>query len=221
MIAFLILSLFVAYTIAGYPLILGWWARRAARPVHKRLELRTGSFVIAVYNGADFLADKLRSILALDYPRELMEIVVVSDGSTDATEEIAQSFAAENVRLMRVPHGGKPAALNAAVPATAGEILVFTDVRQTLERNSLRSLVACFGDPTVGVVSGDLVVRKGTIEETNVGLYWRYERWIRKQLGRVDSMMGATGPFYPPLTVPADAGRPAARRHVCAAARIL
>jgi hypothetical protein len=65
-----------------------------------------------------------------------------------------------------------------------------------LERESVRRIIECFGDPTVGVVSGDLVIRKGTLEETNVGLYWRYERWIRKQLGRVDSMMGATGPFY-------------------------
>jgi cellulose synthase/poly-beta-1,6-N-acetylglucosamine synthase-like glycosyltransferase len=86
--------------------------------------------------------------------------------------------------------------LNVAIPQTSGEILVLTDVRQTLERESVRRMIACFGDPAVGVVSGDLVVRKGTIEETNVGLYWRYERWIRKQLGSVDSMMGATGPFY-------------------------
>jgi biofilm PGA synthesis N-glycosyltransferase PgaC len=195
-VTFVILSVFVAYTVAGYPVILGWLARRFARPVEKRFEPRTVSFVIAVYNGANFLADKLRSILELDYPRELMEIVVVSDASTDATDDIARSFAAEGVKLIRVPRGGKPAALNVAVPQTSGEILVLTDVRQTLERQSLRRLIACFGDPAVGVVSGDLVVRRGNIEETNVGLYWRYERWIRKQLGRVDSMMGATGPFY-------------------------
>ena len=151
---------------------------------------------MAVHNGANFLADKLRSILALDYPCELMEIMVVSDESTDATDEIARSFAAEGVKLIRVPRGGKPEALNVGVPQTSGEILVLTDVRQTLERESVRRLIACFGDPTVGVVSGDLVIREGNIEETNVGLYWWYERWIRKQLGRVDSMMGATGPFY-------------------------
>ena len=195
-VAFIILSVFIGYTVAGYPLILGWLARRDARPVDKRFEPRTVSFVIAVYNGADFLADKLRSILGLDYPRELMEVVVVSDESTDATDDIARSFAGEGVKLIRVPRGGKPAALNIAVPQTSGEILVLTDVRQTLERESVRRMIACFGDPTVGVVSGDLVIRKGDIEETNVGLYWRYERWIRKQLGRVDSMMGATGPFY-------------------------
>jgi poly-beta-1,6-N-acetyl-D-glucosamine synthase len=194
--AFAALSAFIIYTVAGYPLILGWLARRRARPVHKQFEPRTVSFVIAVHNGANFLAAKLRSILDLDYPRELMEVVVVSDASTDATDDIARSFAAEGVRLMRVARGGKPAALNVAAPQTNGEILVLTDVRQTLECESVRRLIACFADPAVGVVSGDLVVRSGNVEETNVGLYWRYERWIRKQLGRVDSMMGATGPFY-------------------------
>lgn len=189
-------ALFIAYTVAGYPVLLGWMAGRFSRPVEKCLELRSVSFVIAVHNGANFLAAKLQSILDLNYPRDLMEIVVVSDASTDSTDEIAAGFAPQGVRLMRVPRGGKPAALNAAVPETTGEILVLTDVRQVLERDSLRHIMACFGDLRVGVVSGDLVVREGTVEETNVGLYWRYERWIRKQLGRIDSMMGATGPFY-------------------------
>lgn len=196
LVGFLTASAFIAYTVVGYPLILGWIARRFGKPVEKRFEPRSVSFIIAVHNGANFLAEKLRSILALDYPRELMEILVVSDASTDATDDIARNFAKEGVQLLRVPRGGKPAALNAAVPLASGEILVLTDVRQVLERESLRRLIAGFGDPAVGVVSGDLVIRKGSIEETNVGLYWRYERWVRKQLGRVDSMMGATGPFY-------------------------
>jgi biofilm PGA synthesis N-glycosyltransferase PgaC len=196
LIGFLIACVFIAYTVAGYPLILRWLARRFGRPVEKHFELRSVSFVIAVHNGANFLSDKLRSILDLDYPRELVEILVVSDASTDDTDEIARSFGPQGIQLICVPRGGKPAALNVAVPRASGEILVLTDVRQVLERESLRRLIACFGDPAVGVVSGDLVIRKGSIEETNVGLYWRYERWIRKQLGQVDSMMGATGPYY-------------------------
>lgn len=195
-IVFAVLCAFVAYTVAGYPLILGWLARRYARPVQKHFEPRTISFVMAVHNGENFLAEKLDSILKLDYPRELMEIVVVSDESTDSTDDIARNYQTEGVRLLRVPRGGKPAALNVAVPQTSGEILILTDVRQVLERESVRRLIACFDDPAVGVVSGDMVVRTGNIEETNVGLYWRYERRIRKQLGRIDSMMGATGPFY-------------------------
>jgi len=100
------------------------------------------------------------------------------------------------VQLLRVPRGGKPAALNAAVPQMRNEILVLTDVRQLLARASVRKLVENFADPRVGVVSGDLLIRQGNLEETSVGAYWRYERWIRRQLSRLDSIMGASGAFY-------------------------
>lgn len=184
------------YAVAGYPLLLGWMARRRPLPVHKRAVLPSLSFVIPVHNGAAFLAAKLDSILALDYPRELMEILVVSDGSTDASDAIAQGFATRGVQWLRVPKGGKPAALNAAVPLTHHEILVLTDVRQVLAPESARKLVANFADPKVGVVSGDLLIRQGNLEETTVGAYWRYERRIRAQLSRLDSTMGASGAFY-------------------------
>jgi cellulose synthase/poly-beta-1,6-N-acetylglucosamine synthase-like glycosyltransferase len=184
------------YTVAGYPLLLGWMAGRWPRPVKKRDLLPALSFVIPVHNGANYLAAKLESILALDYPRDLFEVLVVSDGSTDATDEIARGFAARGVQLLRLPKGGKPAALNAAVPQTHNEILVLTDVRQLLAPESVRKLVSNFADERVGVVSGDLLIRQGNLEESSIGAYWRYERWIRTQLGRLDSTMGATGPFY-------------------------
>ncbi len=187
----------IAYTVAGYPLLLGWMARRYFRPVLKRADdSKTVSVIVVVFNGQNFLADKLESILHQSYPTDRMQIVVVSDGSTDQTDAIALSFAARGVQLLRVPHGGKPAALNAAVPNAQGEFLVLTDVRQVLDPAAIGLLLACFADPAVGAVSGDMVVRSGDREESNVGLYWRYERWIRKQLAAVDSMLGATGPFY-------------------------
>ena len=195
-ITFVVICIFIAYTIAGYPWILSRLAKRRSKPVIKGPALRTVSFIIPVHNGQNFLDDKLRSILNLNYPRELMEMIVASDGSDDATDEIARRFAPDGVQLLSLPRGGKPAALNAAFPRTTGEILVLTDVRQTLDPESLRRMIACFADDTVGVVSADLVVRPGSVEETNVGLYWRYERAIRKQLGGVDSMIGATGPYY-------------------------
>src|SRR5271157_3830008 len=108
------------YALFGYPLLLDWMARRANNPVHKDDKLRAVSFVIAVYNGEKFLERKLRTIFALNYPRELMEILVVSDGSTDRTDEIARSFAGEGVKFLRVPRGGKAAALNAGVPLVSG-----------------------------------------------------------------------------------------------------
>lgn len=194
---FLLMGLFLAYVLAGYPLLLAWMARRFEKPVSKRLEPLKVSVVIAVYNGGAFLEDKLKSVFEVDYPRELMEIVVVSDGSDDRTDDIARSFAGRGVRLLRVPRGGKAAALNAGLAEGTGEILLLTDVRQELEPESLGRLVACFADPEVGVVSGELVMRQpGSEEEASVGLYWRYERWIRLNLGRLDSMFGATGPLY-------------------------
>ena len=101
------------------------------------------------------------------------------------------------IEFLAVPKGGKAAALNAALARATGEILFFTDVRQQLHPDSLANLVACFADPQVGVASGELVIRDGTgLEEASVGLYWKYEKWIRKQLSRLDSVMGATGCIY-------------------------
>ncbi|MDP9170411.1 MAG: glycosyltransferase family 2 protein [Acidobacteriota bacterium] len=194
---FLFLAALIAYIVAGYPLLLAWMARRSPSPTRKGGAPKSISVIIAVHNGEAFLADKLLSILDSGYPAELMEILVVSDGSSDNTEEIAKRFASRGAVLLHVPRGGKPRALNAAIPQARGEILVLTDVRQVLEPQSLNRLVECFEDPSVGVVSGDLIIRDGvTSGEKNVGMYWRYERAIRKNLGGLDSMFGATGPFY-------------------------
>jgi biofilm PGA synthesis N-glycosyltransferase PgaC len=196
-IAFVLSAGCVAYVLFVYPLLLGLMARRRGRPVNKGEERKTVSVLIPVHNGEQFLREKLESVLAVDYPRELFDVLVVSDGSEDRTAEIAEEFAGRGVRLLRVPRGGKAAALNAGIPATRGEILLLTDVRQALDAGSMRLLAACFHDPAVGVVSGELIIRKGhSREESDVGLYWRYETWIRNQLGRIDSMFGATGPFY-------------------------
>jgi cellulose synthase/poly-beta-1,6-N-acetylglucosamine synthase-like glycosyltransferase len=101
------------------------------------------------------------------------------------------------VQLIRIPRSGKASALNAGMERARGEILFFTDVRQVLDKDSLRDLVACFADPRVGVVSGELMIRRGANRgEQDVGLYWRYEKMIRKRLTRIDSIMGATGAIY-------------------------
>ncbi len=198
------------YALFGYPLLLNWLARRADNPVHKDNKLRTVSFVIAVYNGEKFLERKIKAIFGQNYPRELMEILVVSDGSTDRTDEIARSFAGQGVKFLRVPHGGKAAALNAGVPLVSGEILVLNDVRQTLDPDCLRNVIACFGDSKVGAVSPQTIIVKGeTHEETTTSLYWRYEHWIRLRLTRIDSTFGTSGAFTAmrrPLWVPLPSG---------------
>lgn len=194
---FLLSAAFVLYVLAGYPLLLAALAKRAARPVRKSFQPRTVTVLLPVRNGEPWIRDKLRSILSLDYPRELIQVLVISDGSTDRTEEIVREFSSEAIELLVVPAGGKALALNAGMARARGEILFFTDVRQPLAPDSLKNLVACFADPEVGAASGELIIREGgTQEEAHTSLYWRYEKWIRKRLSRIDSVLGATGCIY-------------------------
>lgn len=193
---FLLSGAALFYITLGYPILLALH-RRSGPAIRKEFIPRPVSVLIAVHNGQAFLRAKLESVLALDYPRELMEIMVVSDGSTDDTEAIATEFAARGVQLLRVPKGGKAAALNAAIPRLHGEILVLTDVRQPLAPASLRALVSCFADPTVGAVGAELrTLQGGGHEASDIGLYWRYEIWIRKHLSRIGSTFGVSGGYY-------------------------
>ena len=197
MLLFLVCAGCILYVLAGYPVALGFLARRRRRPVRKGLELPTVSVIIPVHNGCRLVEKKLESVLALDYPRELLEVIVVADGCTDETETLVQRFRHGPLRLISIPRSGKPAALNAGVSRASGEVLLMTDVRQQLHPESLRKMAACFEDSEVGVVSGTLVFREGTSQdEADIRLYWRYESWIREKLSEIDSMFGATGPFY-------------------------
>lgn len=187
----------ILYVLFGYPVLLGVLARRFAKPVERAPYEPRVSIIIAVQNGERFLANKLSSILALQYPHEKMEIIVASDGSTDRTDAIARSFAGSGVRLLALDRGGKPSALNAGIAAAGGEILVLTDVRQALAPDSLRLLMENFADAKVGAASGELVLLKPDGQgEANVGLYWKYEIRIRLDLSALDSIFGATGAYY-------------------------
>ena len=188
----------VFYFLIGYPILLAV-SRRAAPPVRKDPAFRPGfSILVAVHNGEEFLARKIESLLALEYPAELREILIVSDGSTDATDTIAGAFSNHGVRLLRVPRGGKAAALNAGLAQASGDILFFTDVRQMLDTHALAHLAANFADPTVGAVTGELRLlnpaRAG--EQADLELYWRFEIWARSHHSRIDSIFSATGCIY-------------------------
>ena len=186
------------YFLFGYPLLLAVFPWRPGPPIAKDpTRVRPVTVLLPVYNGEAFLRQKLESILGLDYPKDLLEVLVISDASTDATDSIAGEFASSGVRLLRVPKGGKAAALNAGLQQARGEILFFTDVRQKLAPDSLRHLVASLADPSVGSVTGELhIVTGDRQEEADMGLYWRYEVWARKQMTRIDSIFGATGCIY-------------------------
>jgi len=186
---------FVLYVLFVYPLLLALRASIWPKPVIRRFEPRSVSVILPVHNGTPWIARKLDSLLSLDYPRDRVEILVVSDGSTDATEAIVERYPA--VRLIAIAKAGKAAALNAGLAHSTGEIAFLTDVRQPLEPASLRHLVACFADPEVGAATGELIILDGeSHEEANVGLYWKYEKWIRRRLSGLDSVLGATGCIY-------------------------
>jgi len=208
---FFVSMAFAFYTLAGYPLLLALMACFRTRPVFKKSVPRTVTVLLPVRNGDHWLRGKLNSLLSLDYPSNLVDILVISDGSTDQTDAITEEFASTGrVELVRIPGGGKAAALNAGLERARGEILFFTDVRQEIAPESLRNLVDCFADPAVGAASGELVIHDGTThEEVSVGFYWKYEKWLRKRESRIHSVMGTTGCIYAmrrELAVPLPAG---------------
>ncbi len=194
---FLFTAALIFYILIGYPLLLR--LRSSGPAIASAPQTPSVTAIVAVKDGAPWLAAKIDSLLALDYPPELFSILVVSDGSTDQTDSIVEGYAGRypNIQLLRVPAGGKCAAISAAVPLTSSELLLMTDVRQILAPNSLRYLTASMADPTVGAVSGEMRIRNPeTLEESSVSLYWRFETWLRHSLSRIDSMLGVTGPFY-------------------------
>jgi poly-beta-1,6-N-acetyl-D-glucosamine synthase len=194
---FLLSGLFVLYVLIGYPLFLSVWAKSHARPIHKEFTPRPISIIVPVKNGIRWIESKIQSLLQSDYPPELMEILIVSDGSTDGTDEAVRNFPDPRVKLLSLSSAGKATAVNHGIRSVSSDFIVLTDVRQTFDAQALRNLIACLADPTVGLVTGELVIREGlTQEEFNTGLYWKYEKWIRGNLNKIDAMLGATGSIY-------------------------
>jgi len=190
---------FVTYTYVGYPLLI-WLLSRLRPDYHGSLENSGASPTICVivpaFNEEGRIAAKIENLLAQDYPREKLELLFVSDGSTDSTAQRVESSAA--ARLIAYQQRlGKPHALAAGVAATTAEVIVFADVRQRLVPGALKCLVATLQVPGIGVVSGDLVhIEPGSSQAARIGLYWRYEKLIRRAESRWSSTVGTTGALY-------------------------
>jgi cellulose synthase/poly-beta-1,6-N-acetylglucosamine synthase-like glycosyltransferase len=194
---FLLGTAFILYVLIGYPLLVTLWSRVRPQPINKAFAPRTISIILPVHNGERWLAEKLRAIRELNYPQKLIETIVVSNASTDNTVAIARQLAWPGLQVIEIQESGKARALNAGLAVAQGEILFLTDVRQWLQPDSLRTLVANLADPRVGAVSGELVIREGdSLEEASVGMYWKYEKLIRAAQSRIDSIPGATGSIY-------------------------
>lgn len=188
----------LVYIYAGYPLLVWWLATLFGRAPQRRAITPTVSLLIAAYNEEAHIEAKLRNSLALDYPKDRLEIVVASDGSTDGTNALVKQFATQGVTLLPVRDNiGKAALLARTVPLLRGQIVVFSDASSELEPQALRRLVRNFADIQVGCVSGLYRLRGGTdVRAQGEGLYWRYETFLKRQESRLHSILGAHGAFY-------------------------
>jgi cellulose synthase/poly-beta-1,6-N-acetylglucosamine synthase-like glycosyltransferase len=201
MIGLLIAAGLWGYTYAGYPAALVVLASRARRRRSQEpiTDLPRVSIVLPVYNEAAVIADTLEAILALDYPPDRLQIVVISDASTDATDSIVQGFASRGVELAVQPERrGKTAAENAAWLRLDGDIVLCTDASVRVHPGAVRALVAEFTDPTVGVASGRDVSVSRMAVDANPGesAYVGYEMWIRDVETRAGGIVGASGCLY-------------------------
>lgn len=188
--------LLIIYPYVIYPLLIGVWGLLRPLQVRRAAIEPTVTVLIPAYNEADCIATTLNRLIEQDYPRERLQIVVVSDASDDGTDEIVQRHADFNVELIRVEsRGGKANALNVAVPQTRGEIIVFCDANAQFAQDAVRNLVRNFADGTVGYVTGQLtLVSPGeSLSGGGSAAYVRYEGIVRVAETRVASIIGVNG----------------------------
>ncbi len=194
---------FVAYTFIGYPVAVwlvgqGFKSALASgnRPLDENADLPDITIVIPVHNEAEYIDAKIASLQSSDYPQDKIRILFVSDGSVDETNRILTRHTGIDV-LEYQPRQGKPYALNLAMKNVTSSIVVFTDARQPLAQNAMTLLVKSLANPGIGVASGELVhYNSASRSGKHVGLYWLYEKWIRKSESLVHSVAGATGALY-------------------------
>jgi poly-beta-1,6-N-acetyl-D-glucosamine synthase len=224
----------VVYVYLGYPALLHAWARLRPQAYAWSPEAMPGlSIVIAARNEGTRLAARIDNLLRLDYPASRRQIIIICDGCTDDTHDVLERYAGA-VEVVTLPPSGKAVSLNAGVARARFEIVVFADARQVFAPDALRELAAPFADPTVGGVTGELVLdcesalfsnrrtnrdrRRGRTNPLNavagdrrtdedrrtilstiadgVGMYWRYEKQLRRLESAVGSTLGATGAIY-------------------------
>jgi cellulose synthase/poly-beta-1,6-N-acetylglucosamine synthase-like glycosyltransferase len=201
----LIISVFtIFYSYFGYPLSLYLISLIRIKNHKIKIIYPRVSLIVTAFNEKERIREKIENTLSIAYPKDNIEIIIASDGSTDGTNEIISSYAGKGIHLLPIPvRGGKESAQKEAVRRSTGEILVFSDVSTMIEANGIVQIVSNFADPEVGCVSSrDLVI--GPDGKTGgEGFYVKYEMWLRRLESRVSSLVGLSGSFF------------AARRVVC------
>lgn len=187
------------YIYIGYPILVQLFSTKEKPVAKDDGYLPKVSILIAAYNEEKDIEHTIRNKIGLDYPRELMEILVVSDESTDRTDALVERLASEApfpIRLVRqTPRQGKTAGLNLIAPLASGEILVFSDANSLYEPDALRKLVRNFADPEVGYVTGKMIYANpdGSVVGDGCSAYMRYENWLREKETRIGSVVGVDG----------------------------
>lgn len=192
------------YAYAGYPLLIALLGRLVRRRVAKAEIEPTVTILITAYNEEKDIAAKIKNCLELNYPKDKLEIVVASDGSTDGTDNIVKHLAEEYQREVRIVlhrvagRKGKTGAQNSAIQVCRGDIIVFSDAACLYDPGTVRALVRNYADARVGAVSGRadyFIKEEGSVGECT-GLFWRLENFIKSQQSRLWTLTGATGPIY-------------------------
>ena len=192
--------LLIVYVYAGYPVLLYLRSKLSLRRWRRAPIQPTVSIVVAAHNECERINGRIDNLLALDYPRDKLEILIGCDGCSDDTARRALAYDDDRITVKAFrTWRGKAAVLNDLVGAAAGEIILFADARQRFDAGVVRTLAAHFADPAVGGVSGELMLRvddNGTSVGRGTSFYWRYEKFIRLHESRVASTVGATGAIY-------------------------
>lgn len=198
-IIFWTLVVLTGYVYFGYPALLYVLARGArAEPAYAESEPPEVTLLISAFNEEECIAEKLDNSLLLDYPDELLEIIVISDASDDSTDDIVRSYADRGIKLLRMEdRGGKTLGLNAGVEHARGEVIIFSDANAMYTRDAVRSLVAPYADETVGAVIGESTyVEPDDDSGRSESLYWRYETAIKRFESALGSVVGGDGAIY-------------------------
>ncbi len=196
---FYLLSGIVLWAYIGYPLVVLLRGMLWHKPYRKEPITPKVSMIIACHNEDEGIEAKLNNILSLDYPKELLEVIIASDGSSDNTEEIVKRYTSDQIRLLCLPRGGKAPALNAAIAQASGEILLFSDANSMYREDAIRNIVQPFADANIGGVAGNQVYRSA--ERTGIAAdgensYWNFDRMLKLAQSRSGNAISATGAIY-------------------------
>ncbi len=196
---FWISTAFIAYTYFVYPYLVYILSLLKNHKIDKRFVTLNVDYIVIVYNEQSTIRKKIENCLSLNYPSDSIVFHFVSSGSTDDTDSIIQEYLKKNVTFTKIDKNyGKSYALNRIIKSTHNEIIVFSDVRQTFNPDAVTELVSNFNDVSVGAVSGELVFEEAqTINiEKSIGIYWNYEKIIRRSESAFHSTVGTTGCIY-------------------------